>query len=312
MDRSNNSSSTNSGRSKIFYVPAEHFADAPRSPLEPLIRDRYDRLTKKSIDLGALTVVTDGCGPEGADRPGLAAIIKSIDSGGVQMLVVASITDLGPSESHYQAIIRNVVEHGGRFISLREDVDINHLAWRIMMSPTGTAAVDSNDLPLHTSVTTATLKEGAYSTSTRDLAYGFTSVFVDVRGEPITDPGRLTLSQISVDPECAKIVRQMFKQTIAGDTEASIAAWVTTNVDMKDVRHGSPPTTAAAVRSTLTNPQYKAVWTWGSTHLIYDQSGKLCRMRNTSPQTISVVHEDLRVVSDKVFDRVQAICNQSL
>jgi DNA invertase Pin-like site-specific DNA recombinase len=140
------------------------------------------------------------------------------------------------------------------------------------------------------------------------------------RLRPILDPSRRDAygqaerigTELEVDPEQAKVVKQMFESFVAGASAGTIAA------ELNQWNVTSPGATwrrkvrrcggwmASAVRSILRNDLYTGKLHWNRSQYLKDpDSGK--DRRRARPRSEWVVNqvEDLRIVSDELFERAR-------
>jgi site-specific DNA recombinase len=248
-----------------------------------------------------------------AKRPEYQRMLAAAGDKGFEVLLIDDLSRFARDSVEQERAIRRLEFQGVRIIAVSDGYDSQSKARKIHRGMKGLMnEVFLDDLrdKVHRGQTGQALK--GYWNGGRPFGYRLRPVLDSTRLDPYGQPVRVG-TVLEVDQEQAAIVREMFERHADG------ASYLTISRELNDRGVASPGSTwrrkvrrcrgwmQSAVRSILKNPLYTGRQRWNASQYLRDpDSGKdRRRMRPESEWTVNR-EELLRIVSDELFDRVQA------
>lgn len=196
-----------------------------------------------------------------ADRPALAEVMDSVESGGVDVLVVYRLDRLARSTLHLLTLVQRLEAADVRLVSTSESIDTRTPTGRMTMTVLGSVAeLERETIRTRTQEGVARrVAQGGFTSSTPP--FGYLSV-------PDTRPGMRGVV-LQIDPAQATTIREMHRLLVAertpltqavaalndaGHRTATGRPW--TRATLSTWARGAQPRTSAAGR-----------WCWGTTEV---------------------------------------------
>lgn len=265
-------------------------------------------LERKGIPHGHFRVIADeAVSGTRDDRPGLEEVKRLIYSGRLGTLVVTEQSRLSRGDN-VKGLVKDVVFHGGRFITIVEGIDTNIKGWKMLVGISEIHHAHSNE-------DTAERVRGGQSGrvldgrngSAGDFPYGYKSEFVDPHAALASlGRGPKPKKEVAIEPAAAAAVLEVFARFAeAGDSISSVVRWWEANkekypaITKRRVHHQH-------VRRILTNEKYVGRWPFGRTTTVRDQHGRKKQVPARADQQVVVVdRSELRIVPQALWDEAQ-------
>ena len=247
------------------------------------------------------------------DRPGYQRMLKAAAAREFDVLLIDDLSRLSRDLMEAERAIRRLEFGGIRILSASGDYDSASGARKItrgMKNLMNEVFLDDLKARVHRGQTGQALK-GFWNGG---KPYGY-------RLNPVTDPSRLDPygqaarigTQLVVNREQAEVVTEIFESYASGMSTTKIAATLNErgvpsagSTWKRTVRRASGCMNSS-VRAILTNPLYAGRQHWNTSAFIRDpDSGKHVRRKRPGSEWVINVLPELRIVSDELFERVQA------
>lgn len=238
-------------------------------------------------------------------RPGFDEIKDLMRSGRLGKLVVTEQSRLSRGDNA-KALIKDILFHGGRFISITEGIDTDKKGWQLIVGFTEIHHSRSND---DTAERVRGGQEGRVldgDGSAGDFPYGHRSEYIDpkaalsYRGRGPKPPKRVV-----IDDAAASVVRDIFNRFAGGASICAITRSLNA-VQHELPRIGKGDWHHQHVRRILTNEKYIGTWGFGKTTTVRDSTGKKKQIPARPDQKVSTVQRPhLRIIEQSVWDQAQ-------
>ena len=244
------------------------------------------------------------------DRPAYNELMTLVADGKVKVLIVAELSRLGRADMAMYTI-KNIIAKGGRFISAREGIDTDRPGWQNQVRTADAQHSSSSEY------TAARVRDGQAGRirdgngSAGDTPLGYCTKYRESDSTRVNSKSRVHRKDVFIEPDGADAVRKVFGLKKLRYGNAAIAKHAIEN-GFPLPRKCKGGWTAALVRRILTNPKYRGEWAWGKTITVRDGNGKKIHRPAKPQEIVRVQRPDLRIVSDEVFDAVQAILAEDL
>lgn len=257
-------------------------------------------LCRRAADARGLTVVEvhgdAAISGAVARRPGLDALLASVQAGRLDVVLVESLDRLGRDLGDLDRLRKTLGFRGVRLLGVSDGVDTARDGDALLY---GVRAVLSEaylaDLAKKTHRGLA--GRAAAAKVTGGLPFGY-------RSEPARDgAGKVAV----VDEPTAAVVRQIFDlYGRAGASQAEIAEHLN-RIGAPAPRVRAGEWRSSAVRSILINPKYRGEWTWNAKRWVRDPDTRT-RRRVPRPETdlVSELRPELAIVDDETWALVAA------
>jgi hypothetical protein len=266
-----------------------------------------DGLERMGIPHGHFTVIADeAVSGTRQSRPGFDRVKKLMYAERLGMLVVTEQSRLTRGDNA-KALIKDVIFHGGRFVSIAEGVDTDKKGWQLSV---GVSELHHSQTNEDTAERVRGGQEGRVldgDGSAGDFPYGYRSEYVDPAGAiRYYERGAKPPRRVVIDEAAAAVVRQIFELFVAGQSIGSIVRWWEAN------REKFPPITKSHihhqhVRRILANRKYIGEWTYGTTTTVKNSGGRKKQVKARVHQRVTRVQRPgLRIISQDLWDRAQA------
>ena len=240
-------------------------------------------------------------------RRGYKTILQGIRSQSFEMILVDDLSRLTRDLGNLYDLYRLLQHHEVELISISDCISSDDPSAKTLFSVKGMVADFGNDA--HAERTRRGLEARAlkfYSTGPKP--YGFKSRHTEMDSKT----GKKSHFQLYVDPEEAKVVREVYELHLKGHGRIYIVKHLKAKgiLPPKGCRRGW---TESVIRKMLLNEKYKAVWVTGRTKYSKDpDTGK--RVIKTRPQNEWVITkpEHLRIIDDETWERASKIFQQNL
>jgi DNA invertase Pin-like site-specific DNA recombinase len=243
-------------------------------------------------------------------RPAFDRLMQLIKGKRLGMLVVTEQSRLSRSENA-MPVIKDVVFHGGRFISITEGVDTDKKGWQLLVSISEVHHARSN-------VDTAERVRGGQEGRIRDgngsagdFCYGYRSEFEDpAAAVAYCGRGPKPKRKVVIDPAAASLVKEVFHRfAVANQSMNAIVRWWNDHIqEFPNIRQKtSARIRVDHVRRILNNKKYVGIWTWGASTTVYDGKGIKGRAPARPDQTVTVTNRpNLRIIDDELWAKAQS------
>ncbi|MBI3830140.1 MAG: recombinase family protein [Planctomycetes bacterium] len=245
-----------------------------------------------------------------AERALYAEIYEMIRCGQVRLLVVDDQARLSRGDT-VMPIIRDLIYHGGRFISIQDHIDTTQKGWELKVKV----------MEFHNSTTVTELghrvRRGQAGRvldghgSAGDIRFGYLSRFLDPNHAEQSRRGPKPKKEIVVYEVEAKWVVWIFERF--GVDRWSIGA-IARELNRLKVDKGrkatKPQWRAELVQRILQHTKYVGIWGWGATTTIRSSTGKKKQIPAEDDEVIKVIRPNLRIVPQALWDKAQARLNE--
>lgn len=270
-------------------------------------RNARRHMEKLGIDHSDAKVIEDAAERGwNAKRPGYIKLQKMIASGQVDVLVVNEQSRLGrhlPTTN----FIEDLIYHGGRFISVAENIDTNQENWEINSKVSEMNSSVSNKFHAHRcrgGLEDRVLDENG---SAGDYPIGYVANFLDDNWQELIGTRRRPRKYIVFDDKTMPVVQRIF-------------AWYgEEGVSMNEIcrrlnREGAPKGPKSRTKTwdvpyvaqILENTKYIGRWPWGTTKGVRHSSGKTKRLPRPEQEHTIVERPSLRIIDQALWDKAQA------
>jgi hypothetical protein len=141
--------------------------------------------------------------------------------------------------------------------------------------------------------------------SAGDFCFGYRSYYLDPDWQNASRRGPKPKKGIRIyDPE-AEVVRQVFKQFIAGRSISQIAGDLNAHGVDKGHRASRPGWHHEQVRRMLSNRKYVGCWTWGKTRTTRNSAGKKKQVSVAKEEIIERERPELRIIDNETWRLAQ-------
>jgi DNA invertase Pin-like site-specific DNA recombinase len=243
-------------------------------------------------------------------RPGFDQLKALIYSGRLGILISTEQSRLSRGDN-IKSLIKDLVFHGGRFISVTEGVDTTRKGWKTIV---GISEIHHS----HSNEDTAERVRGGQEGRVRDgngsagdYCYGYTSEFEDPAAAAAyrfrgPKPKRIVV----VEAVAAAVVQEVHRRfAIALDSMNAIVRWWNEHLSEfpSITLEAGAPIRIDHIRRILKNEKYIGNWNWGRTTTLYDGPGNKKQAPARPDQTVtSVQRPTLRIVDQETWDKTQA------
>ena len=274
--------------------------------IQDQVRRCRDGLERMSITHDHFEVIKDEAISGTLDsRPGFDRVKELIRSGQLGKLVVTEQSRLTRGDNA-KSIIKDIVYHGGRFISIAEGIDTEKKGWQMLVGFTEIHHSRSND---DTAERVRGGQEGRVldgDGSAGDFPYGYTSEYVDPQAAlNYHGRGAKPRKRVVIHEPAAVVVREVFHRFAGGESISSITRWLT-SVQNEIPRIGKGDWHHQHVRRILTNPKFIGTWPFGKTTTVRDSAGKKKQVAARADQkVVTVQRPHLRIIEQNLWDQTQ-------
>jgi DNA invertase Pin-like site-specific DNA recombinase len=279
--------------------------------IQDQVRRCREALTRMGIDPGSFIVLADEAVSGTPDsRPAFDVLKALLYDKRLGSVVVSEQSRLSRGDNA-KALVKDIVFHGGRFISVAEGVDTSRKGWRSIV---GLSEIHHARSSEDTAERVRGGQEGRVrdgNGSAGDFPYGYASEYAEpVAAAAYRGRGPKPKRVVVIEPAAAALVREVFRRfTAANQSMGEIVRWWHQHVS----EH--PPIFRKAgcviridhVRRMLRNRKYTGTWPWGETTIVYDGNGNKKQVAARPDQTVTVVQRPaLRIVEQAVWAEAQA------
>lgn len=270
-----------------------------------------DGLDRRGIDHSRFTVIADeAISGESEDRPGFKQLKKLIYSGRLGLLVVSEQSRLSRGDNA-KGLIKDIVFHGGRFISVSEGIDTAQKGWKTLVGLNEIHHARSNE---DTAERVRGGQEGRVhdgNGSAGDFPFGYRSEFADpAAAAAYRGRGPKPKKMVVIDEPQAEVVREIFRRFVAQQSITSIVQWLNSirhSIPRIGNRRGKGLWHHEHVRRILTNRKYVGEWSYGRTTTLRDQYGNKKQVPARPDQRVtSVMRPSLRIIEQQIWEAAQA------
>ncbi len=292
---------------KTDVIYARYSSELQRAEsIQDQVRRCRDGLDRMRVAHGHFLVIGDEAVSGTQDRrPGLDRVKVLMRAGQLGKLVVTEQSRLTRGDNA-KSLIKDVVFHGGRFISVTENIDTAQKGWGLLVGITEIHHSRSNE---DTAERVRGGQEGRVldgDGSAGDFPYGYRSEYVDPQAAlNYHGRGPKPRKRVVIDGPAAAVVREVFERFCGGESISSITRWLT-EVQHEVPRIGKGDWHHQHVRRILTNPKYVGTWPFGKTTTVRDSSGKMKQVAARDDQrVVTVQRPHLRVVEQRLWDKAR-------
>jgi site-specific DNA recombinase len=234
-------------------------------------------------------------------RPGLIALLNALGSGEFDAVIMRDDSRLGGDMHRTGLIVQDIVEAGKRLFCYFEgnEITLDGATDKIMMALRGFAAeLEREKIAGRTREHLETKARRGLNTGGR--CYGYDNV-------PIFDGSQRVHVDYKINEAEAAVVREIFDLSADGHGYCAIAKGLNTRRVASPVagRRGSGSWSPGAIREILLRERYLGILVWGKAAKAY-RGGTKVRLESAVEDRIRTVREELRIIPQELWDRVQA------
>jgi site-specific DNA recombinase len=248
-------------------------------------------------------------------RPQLLAMLEAAKRKAFDVLVVWNLSRLARDSGDQGTWIKRLEFNGLRVVAYKGGYDTIRNAKERKINRTFTGLMDE----LQSDDTSELIHRGlahqarqARWCGGRPYAYRLRPILSPTAKDVYGQPERMG-SELERDPEQAKIVVEIFERYASGESAVRIAAALnargipSAGSTWKRVKRRNHGWMASSVRAILVNPLFKGCMRWNASRFVRDpDTRKHVRRKRPESEWITNQVEALRVVSDALWERVQA------
>jgi hypothetical protein len=201
------------------------------------------------------------------------------------------------------SLVKDIVFHGGRLISVSEGIDTTNRGWELLVGVSGIHHA-------HSSRDTAERVRAAQmgrvldgNGSAGDFPYGYRSELAEPLGKQVSRGPKPKRVVVIDDPE-AVVVRAVFGRFAAGASIASLVRWLNSDSSVPPV--GRKGWHHEHVRRMLANQKYCGRWCFGLTRTVRDGNGRKKQLPVARDQALEVLRPTLQIVPDSLWHEADA------
>ncbi len=266
-----------------------------------------DGLDRRGIPLGNFIVLSDEAMSGTCEaRPGFQQLKKLMHSKRLGIVVVTEQSRLSRGDNT-TALIKDIIFHGGRFISITEGIDTFQKGWKMIVGFSEIHHSRSNEDTAERVRGGQEGRVGDGDGSAGDYPYGYTSQYVDPQGAlAYRGRGPKPKKVVVIEPSATKVVQEIFQRFVDGDSISSIARWWEAHrlefpkITNTHICHGH-------IRRILQNTKYIGIWTFGRTTMVRDGNNRKKQVKARADQTVTTVERpSLRIIDAAIWNRAKA------
>jgi hypothetical protein len=242
-------------------------------------------------------------------RPGFDELKKLIYSDRLGIMIVAEQSRLSRG-ANAKSLIKDIVYHGGRFLSVSEGIDTTRKGWETIV---GISQIHHSHSNTDTAERVRAGQEGRVRDgdgSAGDYPYGYESEYVDpVAAADYRGRGPKPKRKVVIEPNAAVVVQEVFQRFANNESMTKIVEWWNNNLDKfpQVTNKAGARIRIDLVRRMLLNPKYTGVWPWGVTTMVYDGNGKGKQIPARPDQSVVVASRPhLRIIDQQLWDKTVA------
>lgn len=239
-------------------------------------------------------------------RPAFDRLKEMIYANRIGIVVVTEQSRLSRGDN-VKSLLKDLVYHGGRFISIAEGIDTTHKGWKMIV---GISEIHHSRANEDTAERVRGGQEGRVrdgNGSAGDYSYGYASEYVDpVAAAQYRGRGPKPKRHVIIDEAAAAVVRQIFAMfAIEGLSISAIVRW------WEARKEQFPKITRTRihhqhVRRILSNPKYVGIWRFGQTTTVQDGRGNKKQVAVGPEHTVTCVERpSLRIIDQALWDKAQ-------
>ncbi len=291
-------------RKKVIYSRYSSDLQSEKSCVDQE-REVRGWLTQKGIDHKNAIVIRDEAeSGTKSNRSGFEELSEMVKTNEVGILVVDDQSRLTRADNGL-SFIKDLVFHGGRFISIGEGIDTAQPGWQMhvkIMDLHNSTSIDE----LARRVKRGQVGRLVANLSAGDFPFGYESYFLNPESINPSGRGPKPAKKVRIREDHAHYVRLIFSLFVGGRSITSIARELTALGSPVGNRVAGSTWTHQRVRKILGNAKYVGLWVWGRTKTIRNSEGKTKQVPLPEEEWIRSARPELRIVDQDVWDKAQA------
>ena len=253
-----------------------------------------------------------------ASRPQYQAMLNAAMRNEFSVLIVDDLSRLTRDSVESERTIRRLEFNGIRIISTSDGYDSTSKARKVHRGFKGLMNeifIDDLRERVHRGLSGVAMKH--YWTGGRAFGYRLTPILDPAEKDQYGQPARIA-TKLEIDPAQAEVVREIFSSYADGMSCLAIARELNNRavphpgLAWKKKKRRCPGWMGSAIRVIIRNPLYTGFVRWNASQFVRNpDTEKVTRRARPKSEWITHQDEDVRIISDELFQRAQARTRRS-